>query len=166
MSHRQGRIQRKKQLAPKCPRTGKRYFRSAEQAQRALEDASWWRERGDVQRQERRVYECEHCAGYHLTSQPKPLERTGPVKPVSAKRAKEQRQRSKVLAEVFGDSPPCARCGAPADDAHELLSRARGGSIVDPQNIAPLCRSCHRWVTVNPRQAETEGWALSRKDTA
>lgn len=121
------------------------------------------------------VYQCPDCERWHVghnwrTNKPlrstKPLKRTTPVKPVSSKRAKEQRQRSKMLAEVFGTSPACARCGAPADDAHELLSRARGGSIVDPQNIAPLCRSCHRWVTVNPRQAETEGWALSRKDTA
>ena len=166
MSHRQGRIQRKKQLAPKCPRTGKKYFRSAEQAERALEDASWWREHGDEQRQERRVYECEYCAGFHLTSQPKPLERSGPVKPVSSKRAKEQRQRSKVLAEVFGATPPCARCGGPADDAHELLSRARGGSITDPTNIVPLCRADHRWITEHPAEAAAEGWALSRKDSA
>jgi hypothetical protein len=35
------------------------------------------------------------------------------------------------------------RCGRWADDVHEPLTRARGGSITDPENAVPPCRSCH-----------------------
>lgn len=46
-----------------------------------------------------------------------------------------------------------------ADDIHEPLTRARGGSIVDPDNQAPLCRPCHDEVTFRP---ESElGWAYA-----
>jgi hypothetical protein len=51
-------------------------------------------------------------------------------------------------------------CGRWADDAHELLSRARGGSIVDPDNIRPVCRDHHDWITGNPKAAEAAGYAL------
>ena len=121
------------------------------------------------------VYPCPDCGRWHVghsrrTNKPlrstKPLKRNTPVKPVSAKRAKEQRQRTRMLTEVYGTNPPCARCGGPADDAHELLSRARGGSIIDPTNIVPLCRADHRWITEHPAEAAAEGWALSRKDSA
>lgn len=87
-----------------------------------------------------------------------------PLPAVSNKRAKENRERSKALRDTFGQHPLCARCGRRADDAHELLSRARGGSIVDPANIAPLCRQDHRWVTENPAEAAAEGWVLSAGD--
>lgn len=60
-----------------------------------------------------------------------------------------------------------ARCSFPggctrqADDAHELLSRARGGSIVDPANIALLCREHHDWIGDHPADAAAMGLALS-----
>jgi len=44
-------------------------------------------------------------------------------------------------------------CPLPADDVHEPLTRARGGSIVDPENMRPLCRAHHHWVTVSEPQA-------------
>jgi hypothetical protein len=44
-----------------------------------------------------------------------------------------------------------------ADDVHEPLTRARGGSITDPGNAVPLCRQCHDEITFQP---ESElGWA-------
>jgi predicted metal-binding protein len=52
-------------------------------------------------------------------------------------------------------------CSGRFDDMHEILSRARGGSITDPDNILLVCRSCHRWVTENPWAAEDLG--ASRK---
>jgi hypothetical protein len=44
---------------------------------------------------------------------------------------------------------------------HELKSRARGGSILDEDNLAALCRECHDFVTQHPAQALEEGWARS-----
>lgn len=75
------------------------------------------------------------------------LRRGGPLNPVSDKRRKANRERARMAVDVFGANPPCARCGRPADDLHELLSRARGGSITDPGNCVPLCRDCHDDVT-------------------
>ena len=78
----------------------------------------------------------------------------------SAKTAKTYRtQRAPLVAELLQDNPPCQRCTtARADDVHEIKSRARGGSILDRDNLALLCRPCHRWVTDNPAAAHAEGW--------
>jgi 5-methylcytosine-specific restriction endonuclease McrA len=78
----------------------------------------------------------------------------------SARRKTENRQRRKMVAGLFGgERPPCRRpgCTRLADDVHEPLTRARGGSITDPANAVPLCRPCHDEVTFRP---ESElGWA-------
>lgn len=149
-----------------CAATGKRRFANLDAAQQALDSAEFWRARGDEKRQEKRAYECKQCGGWHLTSLERPKLRQVPIKPVSAKRAREQRQRSKMLTVEFGTNPACARCGKPADDAHELLSRARGGSITDRKNVAPVCRACHTWITTNPTAAEAEGFALPTPPSA
>ena len=81
------------------------------------------------------------------------------LRPVSVKRAAENRQRRKMTTEVFGDQTQCTAPGCPkwADDLHEPLTRARGGSITDPANARPLCREHHDQVTFAP---ESElGWA-------
>lgn len=52
------------------------------------------------------------------------------------------------------------RCGGPLD-VHEVLSRARGGSILDPDNCLTLCRLHHDWVTTHPAEAEAGGWSRS-----
>lgn len=52
-------------------------------------------------------------------------------------------------------------CTGRAEQGHELLSRARGGSITDPANIVGLCQKCHRWITEHPLEATELG--LSRR---
>jgi hypothetical protein len=78
-----------------------------------------------------------------------PLKRYTPLRPVSAKRRAENRVRRANATEAFGQTPPCAVpwCTRLADDAHEMLSRARGGSITDMANVAPLCRPHHTEIT-------------------
>jgi len=39
-------------------------------------------------------------------------------------------------------------CGRLADDLHEPLTRARGGSITDPDNTVPVCRWHHDELTL------------------
>ncbi|HEY5200051.1 MAG TPA: hypothetical protein VIJ31_04005, partial [Acidothermaceae bacterium] len=88
-----------------------------------------------------------------------------PLPAQSAKRKVEQRERTRMIARRWPDGPPmCAypNCGRRADDVHELLSRARGGSITDEANTRPLCRPHHDYITRNPAAAAAEGWALSR----
>ena len=84
-----------------------------------------------------------------------------PLAPVSRKRRAENRLRKKVTDQMKAEGDVlCVRCGRMADDPNEILSRARGGSIVDRDNIVPLCRPCHTFITDNPRAAHAEG--LSR----
>jgi len=65
-----------------------------------------------------------------------------------------------MVAALWPDCrPQCERpgCGSLADDVHEPLTRARGGSITDKNNATALCRPCHDEVTFKP---ESElGWA-------
>jgi hypothetical protein len=100
-----------------------------------------------------------------------------PLRPVSKKRAKVNAERSRVVHERWGRNPRCegctplallgitsatTGCDGWATDAHEIVSRARGGSITDTDNILPLGRSCHRFVTENPEIAEAAGLSRSR----
>lgn len=77
------------------------------------------------------------------------LARVTPLRPVSKKRQAENRERRTVVRATFGDTPACVvpGCGRLADDVHEPLTRARGGSITDPSNMAPLCRPHHDEIT-------------------
>jgi 5-methylcytosine-specific restriction endonuclease McrA len=92
--------------------------------------------------------------------------RRSPIKPVSAKRQKEQRARVEMIKAETGGAPvACERCdAAEANDAHEIVPRSAGGSITDRANIAFLCRPCHRWIGDNPAQAMADGW-LARPAT-
>lgn len=95
----------------------------------------------------------------------KPLARHARIKPVSDKRQAENRERRKMADEVFGPTPECGihwdgDCRSLADDLHELLSRARLGSITDPENCVPACRPCHSSLTGHPAEAERRGFLL------
>jgi hypothetical protein len=91
--------------------------------------------------------------------------RTVPIRRVSVKRAAENRERAKVIAVLFPahEPPPLCACGCGrlATDVHEILSRARGGSITDPPNLAAVARwPCHEAITDEAADAYRKG--LSR----
>ena len=102
-----------------------------------------------------------------------PPERRTPLRQVSAKRAKVQRLRRVMVAEELAKRELCeagaritqagydARCHGLAVELHEPLTRARGGSILDPANTVAICRSCHDWVHVNPAAATGLGLLVS-----
>ncbi|KKN75625.1 hypothetical protein LCGC14_0378630 [marine sediment metagenome] len=58
------------------------------------------------------------------------------------------RKRRPFVAEFLEKHPWCQRCGIPpgrsvgnrATEVHEVVSRARGGDILDPENCRALCR--------------------------
>ncbi len=71
-------------------------------------------------------------------------------------------ERRKLVAEMLTKHPQCARCHyKKSTEVHELKSRARGGSILDPDNCVALCHQCHFWITTNPKDAKQEGWLKS-----
>lgn len=94
----------------------------------------------------------------------RPLRTTKPLSPESKKRERENRRRRKLRSALIG--APCEAklegCAYTGTDWHELLSRARGGSITDESNRAWLCRPCHRYITEHPKWAAEHGWALSK----
>ena len=92
-----------------------------------------------------------------------------PLRRVSKKRAKEQRRRRQFVAEELARRELCeagaviylqgkqARCSGLAVELHEPLTRARGGSILDPDNTVAICRNCHRWIHEHPEAATELG---------
>lgn len=78
----------------------------------------------------------------------------------SAKMEKIYRTRRRnLVAKLLTERPVCQRClHDRSQDIHELKSRARGGSIVDEENLVALCRNCHIWVTTHPKEAHAQGW--------
>lgn len=93
------------------------------------------------------------------------LKRTG-LKPVSKKRLALRSKRDRVREQVLErDQNACQAgivglCTFHATDVHEILTRGRGGSIYEPDNCLSLCRSCHTYITDNPRWAEENGFIV------
>lgn len=50
----------------------------------------------------------------------------------------------------------------PWSEKHEILTRARGGSPTDPDNILCLCRDCHKWITEHETAARELGLVRGR----
>jgi 5-methylcytosine-specific restriction endonuclease McrA len=76
-----------------------------------------------------------------------------------------QARRVAVARKVLAARPRCERClDAPSKHVHEIKSRARGGSVLDTENMAALCRDCHQWVHAHPKKAAEAGlskWSWS-----
>jgi 5-methylcytosine-specific restriction protein A len=44
-------------------------------------------------------------------------------------------------------NPVCRQCGQPASEVHHIVAIAKGGEVLDPNNLASLCKSCHSRLT-------------------
>ncbi len=98
------------------------------------------------------------------------MKRGGPLNQRSAKRVAEDREREKAKTVVrqrarggceaqgvfARNYPEVGGCAGPFD-FHEVLTRARGGSITDPENILMVCRRHHDWLTDHPVEAAVVG---------
>lgn len=102
-----------------------------------------------------------------------PLRSKARLRRSSKKRDRENRLRRKVvekLAEERGTDCQAqveGVCTGRAMDAHERLTRARGGSITDGRNILLVCRPCHDFITAHPLEAAERGllrWSWQRED--
>jgi hypothetical protein len=81
------------------------------------------------------------------------LERSAPLRKQSKKRQQENRERRAMKNEMFPDgTPECIVpwCGEWADELHEPLTRARRGSITEPDNAVPTCRRHNQELTEEP----------------
>jgi hypothetical protein len=100
--------------------------------------------------------------------------RTKRINPVSRKRRAQAparraciaavRERSGGRCEFVGMNGQ--RCKQAGDHVHEILSRARGGSITDEANCLDLCWWHHNRVHLNPAWATERGLLRSRTPEA
>lgn len=81
------------------------------------------------------------------------------IKPRSSKRDAEMVERRALVVDVLTARPVCERCkAARSTDVHEVVTRGRGGSILDRENVRAICRACHDWTHSHPTEASQEGW--------
>lgn len=91
----------------------------------------------------------------------------------SAKKEAEYKKRRPLVQKILSERPMCEACKIlavyeskvtyvhkPSVDAHEIMPRSAGGSILDENNILALCRDCHNWVTTHPLEAQNMGLSL------
>jgi hypothetical protein len=134
-------------LRSKCS-SGRRPYRSREAAESAAQN------RGH---EPVRIISCRSCGQWHAIP-PVKAQKRSPVKAVSDRRRKENRERTKLIKALSADGRPLCAWPGPshwADDLHEVLTRGRGGSITDEGNVRPLCREHHDLVTAeDPRAYE------------
>lgn len=89
------------------------------------------------------------------------------INQTSKKRAQQNKERDfvrKVILKERGalcEAMIPATCTYVGTDLHEILTRARGGSITDPENILLLCRGCHDFITREPAWAKEHGFVIS-----
>jgi hypothetical protein len=85
---------------------------------------------------------------------------------VSLKRARIERERAKLNAELRDEPRRCEfplGCTQIADCWHEFHTRGQGGSIVDRDNLRASCIAHNGWAEDNPLEAHRIGWRLLRK---
>jgi len=77
----------------------------------------------------------------------------------SAKAVERAMHRRAFVADFLRQHPVCQwpECRRDSFDVHEPKTRARGGSILDPDNAVALCRQHHDWVHDHPLEAEQRG---------
>lgn len=85
------------------------------------------------------------------------------MRPISAKRAREGVQRTRVQQAMRAGASWCARCGRTGVDlfGHERLARSQGGNWLEPDCL--LCNDCNGWCEDNPQVAAWTGWKISSK---
>jgi hypothetical protein len=87
------------------------------------------------------------------------------VNPISAKRRGQLVARQETRRIVLGRVARCEAgidglCWGQPTDVHEIKTRARGGSITDPDNCLALCRACHAYITEHPQWALEHGYVV------
>ena len=93
-----------------------------------------------------------------------PVPSRRPMRQVSAKRRSTWARRRQVREEVLARDGGCVArttvlsvaCIGPVD-VHEVLTRARGGDPLDPDNCVSLCRAHHDWTHREPLKATALG---------
>jgi 5-methylcytosine-specific restriction endonuclease McrA len=92
-----------------------------------------------------------------------PLRPRKPMRRQSARKRAERGPRARCVAAVRARSGGLCEgrvpgvCTGTATDVHEVVSRARGGSVTDMANCVHLCSQCHRHVHTHPLESYANG---------
>lgn len=89
------------------------------------------------------------------------------LRPVSAKRARVNRARKQLSGRLMAARGPACElrtpaCTGRAEQMHEYVGRAQGGSLVDARGIALCCSRCNTYVEDHPTEARENGWKCPR----
>jgi len=87
------------------------------------------------------------------------------LNPVSKKRQAVNVARRIFVRRILEERPQCEAqipytCSNHATDVHEIMTRARGGSILDEFNVLALCRPCHHYITTEPAWSQINGFTV------
>jgi hypothetical protein len=79
-----------------------------------------------------------------------------PIRRISAKRAREMKEYTRLRAEFMAARPTCERCSTRASkECHHKAKR--GINYLNVSTWAALCHACHRKVHENPSWARENG---------
>lgn len=116
--------------------------------------------------------------GYSSLNRRTPLRRGGQLKRTgqlkrrkrlggqSSRRRQEQTVRAALAHEHLGARCRIGSdvCTGDAENFHELVGRAQGGSIIDRRQLVPCCQRCNSWIEDHPTVAYANGWKVRQVD--
>ena len=89
------------------------------------------------------------------------------IKRVSDKRAKQEREYSKVRVTYLTANSVCeirvAGCTHEATEIHHKAGRI-GQLLTDDRYFCATCRNCHQWAELHPKEAKELGVSISRNN--
>lgn len=94
---------------------------------------------------------------------PKPEKKPTRIKPASKKRAKQNREYSKLRKQFLIQHPKCqvSGCRQVATEVHHLAGRI-GDLLTDPKNFLAVCHEHHVEIENHPDLAKEKGYSKSR----
>jgi hypothetical protein len=91
-----------------------------------------------------------------------PLKRSGrKLRPVSKKRARENRAYTRLREWYLEQNPACEICGKKATQIHHKRGRF-GARLNEKEYFMAICMACHDWIHKNPMEAYAKGYMLLR----
>ena len=90
-----------------------------------------------------------------------PLKRGVRLRPVSKKRAKQNKIYSLYRNIYLTNHPACEICGNKATQIHHKKGRF-GDRLNNMEFFMSICHECHEWIHRNPMEAYAKGYMLLR----
>jgi hypothetical protein len=86
------------------------------------------------------------------------------MRKVSKKLEKQQKEYSKLRKTWLTNHPMCQakiyNCTLKSTDVHH--KKGRGKYLLDTNTWLSVCRSCHTWIELNPKDSKDLGFSISK----